>query len=146
MTTLHIDTIIARLQTLVDAGTISSVAGLGDISDAPENTLTSDSVFVFPPSKAGGQNNAGTMRVNQPVTVQIGTAIVFKGIGSGGAQMTTHMQDVCDGVEAELFGWSPGEGLSPLTLVTARMEHVSTATGTMVYSFIFQTTTQARKA
>jgi hypothetical protein len=144
MITLSVDGIIARIETLKEAGVVNDVGGLGNIQAAPENTIVTDSVFVLPPTKAGGPNITGTTRVNQKVTTLVGVAIVFLNIGAG-AEMTSHIQTTCDAVEDLLLGWVPGSGLSPFTLASARPEEINTAKGYLIYSFIFETSYHARK-
>lgn len=143
---IRVNPIIVKLTELKTAGTVNDVAGIGSVAEAPEKTIVTDSVFVMPPTKRGGRNNTGTSRVDQKMTVLVGVAIVFLGIGTGaGDELTDHIQDVCDAVEDQLLGWVPAAGASPFTLVSAGPEQVSTEKGFLIYSFIFETSYHARK-
>lgn len=142
---LNVQLIIDRLKTVMTAGHLQAVGGIGSVAEAPEKTIVGESAFAMPPAVQGGSHKVATGATVQNLSVSFGIALVFLGVGSQEPTLTTTIRDDTQAVFDAFFGWTPDATVfSPAVLQQAGVEDCDPEKGFLIYSLTFATNVHVR--
>lgn len=116
------------LSDLVLARIAAQVSGLGSTGIAANlaaihaGTVKFPVVFVVPKNRRGNGNRYLTGAVAQKREVRIQVVMAVRNIGgAAGSKAIADIEQLCDLVDAALFGWSPSTAHDPLLLESGQM-------------------------